>query len=359
MKYRIYPNAQQRSKLAVQFGHARFVYNATLAVRKKHYKETGKGLSKSVSIKRIVSLKADVDTEFLKEADSQVLQQKAIDLDRAYVNFFEKRARYPKFKKKHGKQSIRYPQRAKVHGNCIYLPKVGYVKIKLHRPLVGTQKSVTVSKTKTGKYFASIVCEMETEQPEHHGTSVGIDLGLKDFAIISDGTKIDHPKLLRKLEREVRLANKSLHRKKKGSNNRNKARVRLAKKYEKLANAREDFQHKLSASLTDQHAFIGVETLKIKNMMKSRRLSKAIGDSGWYEFVRQLKYKAHPKGGYVFQIDTFVPSSKTCCNCKHIFKELQLSDRVWQCEKCGTTLDRDINAAQNILNYATAGAAES
>ena len=358
MKYRIYPNKQEQQNLAVQFGHARFVFNSTLAARKDHYKETGKGLPKKVASSRIKELKSEDATSWLKQADSQVLQQKAADVDSAYQNFFAKRAGYPKFKKKHGKQSIRYPQRVRFFDSSLYLPKVGYVKIKLHRPLVGVQKSVTVSKTKTGKYFASILCVLETDQPEHNGPSIGIDLGLKDYAIFSDGTKIDHPKLLNKLEREIKISQKKLSSKKKGSANRNKTRVRLARKHEKLSNARKDFLHKETARLTDQHGFIATETLKVRNMMRNHKLAKAIGDSGWHEFVRQLEYKAAWKGGYVFKINTFYPSSKTCNHCKHVFQELQLSDRTWQCTNCGAILDRDVNAAKNILEHATAGAAE-
>lgn len=357
MKYRIYPNKQEQQNLAVQFGHARFVYNSTLAARKEHYAETGKGLSASASIKRIPILKKNEQTSWLTQADSQVLQQKAMDVDTAYKNFFTGRAGYPSFKNKHDDQSIRYPQRVKFFESTLYLPKIGYVKVKFHRPLVGEQKSVTISKAKSGKYFASVLCAYETETPEHQGTPVGVDLGLKDYAILSDGNSVPHPKLLNKLERAIKIAQRKLSRKKKGSANRNKARNRLALKHERLSNARKDFLHKESAKLTDQHCFIGMETLKVKNMMANHCLAKAIGDSGWGEFVRMLEYKSAWKGGSIFRVGTFYPSSKTCNICKHIFKELQLSDRTWQCENCGTVLDRDVNAAKNILEQATAGAA--
>lgn len=358
MKYRIYPNQEQKEKLAVQFGHARFVYNSTLLARKEHYAATGKGLSKNNSIKRIVELKQDENFKWLSEADSQVLQQKAMDVDRAYINFFRGNAGYPTFKKKTDKQTIRYPQRVKFDEDKTYLPKVGHVKTKFHRPLVGTQKSVTVSKTTTDKYFISVLCEFEAEAPVHLGGSIGIDLGLTDFFITSEGVKAKHPKLLKKKEAQLKRSQQNLSRKKKGSNNRSKAKKHLALRHEKLANARKDFLHKESAALTDQYSFIGTESLKVKNMMRNHCLAKAIGDSGWGEFVHQLEYKSVKKGGSVFKIGTFFPSSKTCNQCKAINRNLTLSDRFWICTECGAELDRDINAAQNILVEATAGAAE-
>lgn len=358
MKYRIYPNAEQKQKLAIQFGHARFVYNSTLAARKDHYKNTGKGLSCFDSIKLITVAKRETATDWLTQADSQVLQQKAKDVDSAYKNFFKGLAGYPSFKSKHNKQTIRYPQRVKFNKGSTYLPKVGHVRTKFHRPLEGTQKSTTVSKTKTGKYFISVLCEIEMVVPEHTGPSIGIDLGLSHFYIGSDGTKVAHPKLLRAVEREVKIAQRKLSKKKKGSANREKARLRIAIKHERLANARKDFLHKQSAYLTDQFSFIGTESLRVKNMMLNHCLAKSIADSGWSEFVKQLEYKSAVKGGSVFKIGTFFPSSKKCNLCGYINKELKLSDRYWVCPGCDTKLDRDLNAADNILEQATAGAAE-
>jgi len=358
MKYRIYPNKEQQQKLAIQFGHARFVYNSTLAARKTHYKETGKGLSCFDSTKMIVVAKKEIGTDWLTQADSQVLQQKARDVDTAYRNFFRGLAGYPSFKSKHDKQTIRYPQRVKFNAGSTYLPKVGHVKTQFHRPLEGTQKSTTVSKTKTGKYFISVLCEIEMVVPEHAGASIGIDLGLSHFYIGSDGKKVAHPKLLRAAEREVKIAQRKLSKKKKGSANREKARLRLALKHERLANARKDFLHKQSAHLTDQFSFIGTESLRVKNMLKNHCLAKSIADSGWSEFVRQLEYKSVKKGGSVFKIGTFFPSSKKCNPCGYINKELKLSDRYWVCPICHTKLDRDLNAADNVLEEATAGVAE-
>jgi len=358
MKYRIYPNKEQQQKLAIQFGHARFAYNSTLANRKSHYKKTGKGLSAFDSMKLITSAKLATDTLWLTQADSQVLQQKTRDVETAYKNFFKGLAGYPNFKRKHDVQSIRYPQRVKFNDNKTYLPKVGHVKTVFHRPLEGKQKSTTVSKTKTGKYFVAVLCEIELDIKVHEGPSVGIDLGLKDFYITSEGTKVAHPKLLKKSEREVKIAQRKLSKKRKGSANRNKARLRLALKHERLANSRKDFLHKQSAFLTSKYSFIGTESLRVRNMMRNHCLAKSIGDSGWSEFVRQLGYKSAWKGGTVFKIGTFFPSSKTCNNCGYINNNLKLSDRNWLCPECQTTLDRDINAALNILKEATAGTAE-
>ena len=356
MKFRIYPNQTEKARLAVQFGHARFVYNNTLVARKEHYELTGKGLSKFDCNKRITQLKRDENFSWLKEADSQVLQQKSADVDTAYKNFFSHRAGYPSFKNKHDKQTIRYPQRVTFIGNKTDLPKVGQIKTVFHRALLGNQKSVTVSKTKTEKYFISVLCEYEADKPIHTGPAVGIDLGLKTFLITSDGAKTKHPKLLKEKETKIKKAQQALSRKKKGSKNRQKARLKLAIQHEKLANARKDFHHRESFRLTSEFGFIGTESLKVSNMMKNHCLAKAIGDSGWSEFVRQLEYKSVWKGGYVFKIGTFFPSSKTCFNCKSINKNLTLSDRSWTCSDCGSVLDRDINAAKNILAEATVGA---
>jgi len=357
MKFRIYPNQTEKARLAVQFGHARFVYNSTLAARKEHFELTGKGLSQYDCNKRITELKKDENFSWLKEADSQVLQQKSADVDTAYKNFFSHKAGYPSFKSKLDDQKIRYPQRVKFIDNTTYLPKVGYIRTKFHRPLVGAQKSVTVSKTKTEKYFISVLCEYETEQPVHNGPSVGIDLGLKDFLVTSEGAKTKHPKLLKEKEAKLKRSQRSLSRKLKGSKNRAKARLKLAIVHENLTNARQDFLHKESAKLTSEFGFFGTESLKVCNMVKNHCLAKAISDSGWGEFVRQLEYKSTWKGSYVFKIGIFFPSSKTCHKCKHINSDLKLSDRVWTCPGCGAILDRDINAALNILEEATAGAA--
>jgi len=354
-KYRVYPNTEQEQKLAVQFGHARYVYNQALANRIEHYRATGKGLSAHATIINLVCEKQS--TLWLKEADSQVLQQKLIDLDTAYRNFFQKRARYPRFKSKHDRQAIRYPQRVKFSDTHTYLPKVGWVKTVFHRPLVGTQKSVTVSKTKTGRYFVSVLCEWEMEVPENHNPSVGIDLGLTHFVILSTGEHFDSPRHLRKAEKRLAKLQRRLSRKRKGSANRRKARIRLAHLHEHVTNQRTDFLHKLSHSITSRFGFIAMEDLNVSGMLRNHRLAKSISDSGWSTFVLMCAYKSAAVGGHVQKIGRFFPSSKTCSACGYINNDLQLSDRVWECPKCSDILDRDVNAAINILVQATAGAA--
>lgn len=357
-KYRLKPNKTQQDTLTVQFGHARFTYNWSLARRKDHYKETSKGLTGFTINKELTTLKNDPDYVWLKQADAQVLQQKTKDLDRAYKNFFEHRARYPNFKKKNGKQSIRYPQRFKIDGQKIYLPKVGWVKLILHRPIEGEMKNATVTRTKSGKYFVSIQCEVEIDGPDYSGPSIGIDLGLIDFATFSNGEKIPNPRWFRKSQAKLAKAQRKLSRAKKGSNNRNKLRVKVARLYEKIANQRMDFHHKLSKYLVDTYGLIRFENLNIKGMVKNHNLAKSISDAGWAQFVRFVEYKGAWYGAYVEKIDRFFASSKTCSDCGTQNSLLKMSDREWACQECGVIHDRDVNAAINILNYNTVGTTE-
>jgi putative transposase len=357
--YRLYPNVEQQKKLAVQFGHARFVWNWGLNLRKTTYKETATSISYYDLKRRATALKQSPETVWLKEADSQVLQAKIEDLGKAYQNFFEKRAKFPRFKTKHGDQSIRYPQRFKFSDTRIYLPKVGWVKAIFHRPLAGKAKNVTVTKTKSGKYFASVQCEVETPDPIPHDGEVGIDLGLKSFLVTSDGEKIDHPRHLQKSEKRLIRLQRQLSRRKKGSKGREKARFLLARQHEKVANQRQDFLHKVSRRIVDQYGFIGIEDLNVRGMVKNHHLAKSISSTGWGMFRRMLEYKARWYGSWVERIDRFYPSSKTCHVCGYVLPELALETREWNCPHCGTHHDRDHNAAMNILNQARAGAARS
>lgn len=358
-RYRIYPTADQEQVLAVQFGNARFIWNWALALRKVAYKETGKGIGYYELKRRATSLKYQVGTEWLKEADSQVLQAKIEDLERAYKNFFERQARYPRFKSKRDSQSIRYPQRFKFKENFIYLPKVGWVRTKFHRLLEGRPKNVTVSKTKTGKYFVSIQCEVEMIEPPARGGEIGIDFGVESFLATSDGWKRDNPRYLQQAEKKLKRLHRQLSRRVKGSTGREKARILLARQHEKVANQRGDFLQKLSTKIVGRYGLIGMEDLNVRGMVKNRRLAKAIAATGWGEFRRMLEYKGDWYGSYVHKVDRFFPSSKTCNCCGHVLDELPLSDREWQCPICGTTHDRDINAAINILNETRAGVARS
>jgi len=358
-RYRIYPTAEQEQALAVQFGHARFIWNWALAVRRAAYKETGKGIGYYELKRRATALKNQAGTEWLKEAHSQVLQAKIQDLERAYKNFFEKRAKFPRFKSKRDGQSIRYPQRFKFYENFTYLPKVGWVKTKFHRPLEGRPKNITVSKTKTGKYFVSIQCEVEMIDPPARGGEIGIDVGVKSFLATSEGSKRDNPRHLQQAEKKLKRLHRQLSRRAKGSVGREKARIQFARQHEKVANRRRDFLQKLSTELVDRYGLIGMEDLNVRGMVKNRRLAKAIAATGWGAFRLMLEYKGDWYGSFVHRVDRFFPSSKTCSHCGYVLDELPLSVREWQCPICGAIHDRDINSAINILNETRAGVARS
>ena len=361
-KFRVYPDREQKDKLAMQFGCSRFVYNHYRHVREEYYQETGTGLTyNDCAVDLTERLK--VDHPWLKEADSQAVQQALMDLDKAYKNFFEGRADYPNFKRKFGKQSIRYPQRFKVEGGYVYLPKVGWVKAVLHRKIEGKMKNATVSKTKTGKYFVSIQCEVEHITPERIPNKVGIDLGLTTFATFSTGEKVEKPKHFKVSERRLKIRQRRLSRKVKGSNSRGKARHAVAAIHEKIANQRKDFHHKLSRALVDHFGVIAFESLNVNGMLKNHNLAKAIADAGWNQFVNFVEYKAAwPRGrpgAEVLQVDRFFPSSKLCSDCGTKHKSLTLNIRQWVCTNCGVIHDRDENAAINILKETTRGARES
>lgn len=357
-KYRIYPDSEQQAKLSVQFGCARFVYNHYRAAREGYYRDTGTGLNYNDCATDLSDI-LKVDYPWLREATAQVLQQALMDLDRAYKNFFEGRTDYPTFRRKFDKQSIRFPQAFRFDGGKIYLPKVGWVKIIRHRRIEGKMKNATVSKTKTGKFFVSIQCEIEHEAPERKQGSIGIDLGLKDFATINDGTKtgkIACPKHLRKAENLLKIRQRRLSRKVKGSNSRSKAKLVVAATHEKIANRRKDFHHQLSRAIVDNFGSIGLESLNIKGMVKNHKLAKSVSDVGWSQFITFVEYKAAWAGSEVVRHDRWFASSKTCHDCGAVNKELKLSDRTWVCQTCGVIHDRDENAAKN-LRPNTAGTA--
>ena len=368
-KYRIYPTKQQEDTLAIQFGHARFVYNAALAASSAAYKETGKGINYYDTAWMLKFWKQNL--VWLKDADSQVLQQSLGDLKKAFGNFFEGRAGYPKFKGKYSNQSIHYPQRFRVDGSRIYLPKVGRVRAIFHRPIEGTMKNLTVTKTKSGKYFISIQCEVELPEPLPLNGVVGIDLGIKSFAVLSrpilwngemtdtipltERGTIPHPAHFRKAERKLKALQRKYSRTQKGSNGRNKARLRVARQHEKVANQRADFLHKLSNAVTKTYGHIKIENLNVSGMVKNHSLAKSISDSGWSEFGRQLGYKSEWRGGFTEKTERFFASSKTCSVCGLVYKGLQLKDRFWTCSGCGSEHDRDKNAAVNIECFDTSG----
>lgn len=352
-KMRIYPNKVQAEKLAKAFGCARWYWNNSLAETQRVYQETGKGLGQFQLNARLPKLKTEV--EWLGETHSQVLQSVSLHLSRAFVNFFERRAKYPQFKSKHHKQSIQYPQGVKIMEGCkVYLPKIGHIKAVVHRELVGTIKTVTVSRDPSGKYFASILTDDSVDAPSAslHGKILGIDVGLTDLAVTSDGSKFSNPKHVAKAQKNLARKQQHLSRKVKGSNSRNKARLLVAKAHERVANARKDYLHKLSTRLVNENQVIAVEDLHIKGMMKNHNLARAIGDAGWGAFTNMLKYKTARAGKGYIEVNRFFASSKTCSCCLHAQAEMPLSIRMWTCDKCGTKHDRDINAAINVRNEA-------
>jgi putative transposase len=355
IKIRIYPDTQQVEKLAKAFGCARWFWNNSLAETQKVYQESGKGLGQYALNARLPKLKTEFD--WLGETHSQVLQSVSLNMSRAFVNFFERRAAYPTFKSKHGKQSIQYPQGVKiVEGRKLFLPKIGHVKAVVHREIVGAIKTVTISKTPTGKYFAAILTENGLDNPaiSFEGKILGIDVGLTHLAITSDGSKFDNPKHIAKAQNNLKRKQQKLAHKVKGSNTRNKARLLVAKAHERVANARKDYLHKLSHKLVNdsQVQVIATEDLHVKGMMANHCLAKSIGDAGWGAFTTMLKYKAEQAGKGYIEVNRFFPSSKACSNCLHVQASLPLNIRSWRCDKCGTSHDRDICAAKNIRNEA-------
>jgi putative transposase len=271
-------------------------------------------------------------------------------LSRGFLNFFEKRGKFPNFKKKGNKQSIRFPQKIKLDEDYLTLPKLKKVYCKVSGLPVGELKSITVSVNPSGQYFASFFYDDGKEKTlfNSEGKAIGIDLGLTHFAITSDGSKHGNPKYYRKYEQKLAKKQKQLARKQKGSNNRHKSRKAVAKVHEKITRCREDFLHKLSRKIVDENQVIVLENLAVKNMVKNHKLAKSISDCGWGQFCTMLKYKAECVGKIYLEVDRFFPSSKTCNNCLHQMNKLSLDIRVWQCPKCGTIHNRDINATINI-----------
>jgi putative transposase len=349
-KVRIYPDNTQKEALAKAFGCARWFWNNSLAQTNRLYKETGKGLSRQGMNDRLPGLKKEF--EWLKEPYSQVLQSVSLNLSRAFINFFEGRAAFPNFKSKHGKQSLQYPQHTEILDAGLKLPKIGVVAAKIHRTFEGELKTVTISQTSSGKYFASLLFDDGKPEAESssEGKAVGIDLGLTHFAITSDGSKFDNPRSLKARSKNLKRKQQKLSRKVKGSNTRLKAKRIVARVHERIANTRKDFLHKLSRKLVNKNQVIVTENLAVKNMVKNHNLAKAISDASWAEFTRMLKYKAGFDGKVYIEVDRFFPSSKTCSVCLNRVGSLSLDIRSWQCESCGTKHDRDVNAALNIRN---------
>lgn len=343
-RYRIYPNRLQQQQLAQSFGNTRFVYNRGLATWQEMYSK-GEKCNYYVLAKKLKELKQKND--WLKLSWSQTLQQSLKNVERAYKNFFNKNAKYPRFKNKLAKQSISYPQFTKIVNGNIYLPKIGNIKTKLHRECLWTIKSMTITKTATGKYYVSILTDYEIGKPTTSG-QVWLDVGIKQFATLSDGTMINNPKFLKSSLKMLKKQQRNLSRKKKWSSNRDKQKLRVAILHEKIGNQRKDFLHKVSTMIANKYHTIAIEDLNVKGMMKNHKLAQAIGDVGWWMFYTLLSYKANK----VVKVDRFAPSTKTCSNCWAV-KSIKLSDRVYHCDTCWYKEDRDVNASKNILAMAT------
>ena len=354
IKVRLYPTTEQQEILAQHFGCSRWWWNYALNLCIETYKTSGKGLNQVALNKFLPKLKKEKETEWLSECYSQVLQATTLNLTTAYKNFFEGRAKYPRFKAKKNRQSIQYPQSVKVVDSCLKFPgRVGPIKAKIHRTIEGTIKTVTVSVTPSGQYYASVLMEIEGESPapSTDGKVAGIDLGLKDFAIVNDGVKTSkygNPKHLAQHERNLKRKQQKLARKEKGSKSRDKARKLVARVHERVSHVRQDYLHKLSRKLVDDNQVIVVESLNTKGMVRNHKLALAISDVGWGMFVNFLQYKLDREGKVLLEIDRWFPSSKLCSNCHYQISEMPLALRTWTCPSCGTQHDRDGNAAINI-----------
>lgn len=360
-KFRIYPTKEQEVSLSKTFGCVRFVYNKALDIKSSAYEKDKTNISINDLIKDIVNWKKE-DNVWLKEANSQSLQMSLRNLDTAYTRFFEKKSDFPKFKKKHSRQSFCNVQGTKVDfgQGKVFVPKFkeGF-KCVFHRQFSGKIKSSTISKTSSGKYFISILVKIDdlkiTKVDFCEKNIVGIDLGIKHYATLSDGTKIENPKHFKKHQRKLRRIQRSVSRSKMGSKNRNKKKVRVSKCYEKITNSRKDFLNKLAKTLVENqdYAAFAIEDLDIKGMLASgnKRMARFISDAGWYMFNCLLKHKAGLVGKEVKVIGRFEPSSKLCtCGVKN--EKLKLTDRIWCCDSCGTIHDRDVLAANNIKRFA-------
>ena len=349
-KYRIYPSNPQKELMAKHIGSSRFVYNLALETKNAAYIGNNHNYSAFDLIKQLPDLKKEC--EWLKEVNSQSLQQSIQNMDIAFKKFF-KGAGFPKFKSKHrGKKSFSIPQNVIVENDLLIIPKFKEgIKISLHRPTKGTIKSATISVTPTGNYFVSILCDTKEEIPSKapikENTTIGIDLGIKDFAITSEGAVFENPKYLRKAQSKLKYVQHK-YSKYKGK----RSKQKLAKLQEDVVNKRKDFLHKVSTQLVRENQTIALETLAVKNLVKNHNLAQAISDVSWSTFVTMLAYKADWYGKNILRIGQFSPSSKTCSNCGAINKELQLKDREWTCSNCATVLDRDVNAAVNIKYFA-------
>ena len=354
-RFRLYPNKEQQILLAKHFGCSRFLYNHFLARRKEEYLTTGRSNNFVRDCKELTELKKEDEHIWLKEVNSQSLQQAIKHLDAAYGNFFEKRAKFPKFKNKHDKQSFRIPQNVRLVENKLVIPKfLEGIKCKVHRPVNEEISFATITKNKSGQYHCTLMVEKEVEQHKKTKKEVGIDLGIKTLAVDSDGKEYENIRPLKSLKHKIKRTQRKLSKQRhkttdKQSKRVEKLRRKLARLHQKAKDVRQNHLHQTTKRLIDENQVIYLETLAVKNMMKNHCLAGAIADCGWYELTRQLEYKAAWYGRTIVKIDRFFPSSKTCSECHFIKQDLTLKDREWDCPECKTHHDRDVNAAKMIL----------
>lgn len=358
-KERFYPTSEQAALLAQSFGCVRFVWNNTLAYRSEAYQQHGESVSHSASEKRLVALKAEYP--WLKGVSSVILQQTLRDQKAAFDNFFNPKlkARYPRFKRKDGQQSIRLTKAAFRYrdGEITIAKSKSPLPIRWSRPLPSAPSSITILRDRTGRYFISCLCDFAPEALPITPKTVGIDLGLTDLFITSEGMKSGNPRHLKHYEVKLAYLQRRLAKKQRGSANRAMLRCKVARLHAKIADCRRDALHKATRTLINENQVLCVESLNIAGMVKNHHLSKTISDAGWGEFVRQLTYKAEWAGRQVVKVSQWFPSSKLCHGCGHRVEKLPLAQRHWNCDGCGEPIDRDINAAKNIKTAGLAGIA--
>ncbi len=348
-RYRFYPTREQEKILAHTFGCVRYVWNRALAYRQATYVYTGKGANYGETSKAMTGWRAQHD--WLSRAASVPLQQALRQLNAAYTNFFKALAKFPRFKSKRDSQGLTYTRsgfRWDADSQTLTVAKLGALKIRWSRRFTADPSTVTITKNRAGQYHVSIrIDEPNRELPAADG-EVGIDLGITTHATLSTGEKVDNQRFTKRFASKLRRAQKSLSRKKKGSNRWQRAKLKVARIQQHNADSRRDWMHKTTTRLVSENQTLVVEDLNIQGMLKNRRLAKHVADCAWFEFVRQLEYKCEWYGREFVQIDRWEPTSKTCSNCGHVV-ELTLSDRTWACDSCGEHHDRDVNAAKNIL----------
>lgn len=359
-KYRLNPNEEQRMFFEKSFGCARYVYNWALNLRNEAYQKDRTHISWVEICKRLTKLKKQEATFWLNEVAAQSLQNSIRNMNSALTRFFSEKRGFPKFKTKKGRQSFQLVQYVRINfdNHKVKLPKIGWVNFYKNQEFSGTIVTATVSKSPTGKYYISILVddgrELPTNAPITYETSVGIDVGLKDFAVLSNGQVFENPKYLEKAEKRLKVLQRRLSKKQKGSNRRERARLVVAKAYEKVKNCRTDYIHKVSSKIIRENQTVIIEDLNVDGMMKNHNLAKHIGSASWSEFFRQLQYKAKWAGVNLIRIGRFDPSSKMCL-CGVVNKDLVLSQREWDCPNCGRHNDRDLLAAINIKRFGLQG----